>query len=201
MNYTTAFTKWGLTYHQETTTIQQILSTINPFSTNSTTSTPSTPYNSSLPNSYNISLPNLANGNDTLITKHAGLTFSYMSGKSTYNASVYNERRSYLLSQEQDTVYGITGGWQWQMMSRLNFYLQPVWQSTHSTQPVNSISNATDNSLFQVSMGVTRGIPINLGRPLLLNTTLDLRHVEETSATVGNSYIENRATANFFVQF
>jgi uncharacterized protein (PEP-CTERM system associated) len=108
---------------------------------------------------------------------------------------MYNEHRAYQTALTSDSIYGASAGWQWQIEPRLTFYLQPSWQSTRSA-PIASNSN-----LYEVSLGLTRGIPINLGRPLLLNATLDLRHIEQKSNVATADYTENRATANFFVQF
>ena len=191
LNYTTLRSRWGVTYHQDTTTVQQILASQNVFANNGIG------VGGGSQVGYLLSNPSLLNNNNgALISRQANFNVSYMLGRTTLNASAYNTRRSYLLSQEQDTVYGLSGGLQWQVISRLNFYLQPLWQSTRSTL------TELNSSLYQVAMGLTRGIPINLGRPLMLNTTLDLRHIEETgSGITTNNYIENRATANFFVQF
>lgn len=192
LNYQTPMTNWGLKYLQDTTTVAQIYASQNIFNNTSITSI-NNPARLGL---YSINGLNLVN--DVLIRKRADVYFSYLTGKSTYNANVYNEQRNYQITLGEDTVYGVTGGWQWQFLPRFNFYLQPLWQSTKSTLTDSS------NNMYQVGMGLTRGIPINLGRPLLLNTTLDLRHIELSSSgnsLNANSYIENRATANFFVQF
>lgn len=202
LNYTTPMSNWGLNYHQDTATIQQILTSQGVFTTDAFGNpVPVTNLTGQFQSPlYLVNLPNLVN--DVLIRKRADFNFSYNTGKSSYNANLYNERRSYQLNPELDTVYGVSGSWQWQFIPRLSFYLRPLWQSTQSSKTSGSGLNPSgDNTLFQVSMGLTRGIPINLGRPMLLNTTLDLRHIEQMSGVATSEYIENRATANFFVQF
>lgn len=129
---------------------------------------------------------------DVIVRKRGDLTFAYQTGKSSFNASLYNERRTFQLSAQEETVYGASGGWQWQFEPRLNFFLRPLWQST---------DGANGNSRYDVVMGLSRSVPINLGRPLSMNTNFELRHIEQVSDNLGFDYIENRATANFTVQF
>lgn len=132
--------------------------------------------------------------NDVIIRKRGNLSVSYQTGKSNYNASVFNERRTYELRAGEDMSYGVSGGWQWQYAPRLNFYLQPSWQHTDG-----SISS---NTRYDVALGVSRAVPINLGRPLLMNTRLEFRHINQMSdSSQFGGYIENRATANFNVRF
>jgi len=186
LNYSRGMSTWIFSYQQDTTTVQQLLlQQTTVFVTNPVTGAQTTP--------YNISLPTLVN--DVLIVKHAELNFSYRTGKSNYNVRVYNERRTDQVTQELDTIDGISGGWNWQMQPRLTFFLQPSLQSEQSTL------STSNNNLYEVALGVTRGIPVYWGRPLLLNSTLQAQHTQQLSGTVGNDYVENRITANFFVQF
>lgn len=193
-NYRAAQANWGFKYFQDTTTVQQVLIeqgifTLDPNDPTGRTvirATDATPQ----AQLFIINLPNLVN--DVLVRKRGDLTFSYQTGKSSYNASLYNERRTYQLSASEDTIYGATGGWQWQFAPRLNFFLQPIWQSTNGI---------TSNERYDVALGLSRSIPINLGRPSLMNTKVEFRHIEQVSETAGLGYTENRATANFFVQF
>lgn len=133
--------------------------------------------------------------NDVIISKRGTLSFNYQTGKSNYNASVFNERRSYELRSGEDMSYGISGGWQWQFEPRLSFYLQPTWMHTDGL--------LTTSTRYDVSLGVTRGVLVNLGRPLIMNTRLELRHINQSTdnSQFGGGYIENRATANLNVQF
>ncbi len=186
LTYRTAYTTWNATYQQETTTVQQVLATQETlFVTDPVTGVQNLP--------RIINLPNLVN--DVIIFKTGEFKFTYKLGKSSLNASIYNTRRFYQSSLEQDTVYGVNAGWNWQIIPRLTYYLRPQWQQTQSNV------GAANTDIYGVITGLTRGIPINLGAPLLLNSTLEFRHMEQLSSLSGYSYVENRATANFFVQF
>ena len=187
VNYTTSMSKWVLSYGQETSTVQDLLANQDVFASNPLTGGGLTP-------GFNFSLPSLVN--DVIISKTADINFTYRTGKSVISASVFNTRRNYQFSQEFDTLYGASANWQWQAIPRLTYHLRPFWQSTETTS-----RTSFNSQYYGVSTGLTRGIPINLGRPLVLNSSLELRHVEQSSSGSGASYIENRATANFFVQF
>jgi hypothetical protein len=194
LNYRVGQANWGFKYSQETTTVQQMLVeqgffTVDAFGQMTPVDNPdNVPPEQQL---YLINLPSLVD--DVLIRKNGILNFSYRTGKSSYSASVFNERRTYEVSNLEDNVYGISGKWQWQFAPRLNFYLQPRWQSTDSSNQ--------SNQRYDVALGVSRSIPINLGRPLSMNTKLEFRHINQMSDHTGFDYIENRATANFAVRF
>ncbi|MBS3963330.1 MAG: TIGR03016 family PEP-CTERM system-associated outer membrane protein [Methylomonas sp.] len=173
----------GFRYFQETVTVQQVLFQQNVFGN------PNNPV--ILPPGFNPTLPNLVD--DVIVRKRGDLTFSYTTGKSTYSAGLHNERRLYELQANDDMTYGATGSWAWQFQPRLNFYFQPSWQATEGV--------ASDNNRYDLALGVTRSIPVNWGRPSLMNTRLELRHINQSSDTSGFDFTENRATANFAVQF
>lgn len=203
----------GFNYSQETTTLQQLLTQQGFFLRDSSgnftqvanTQDLFTQGFLSLDSSGNlIKGPNYNNSqlvfnpfdlvDDVIIRKRGNLTFSYQTGKSSYNASMFNERRTYGKRTGEDLSYGVSGGWQWQYEPRLSFYLQPSWMHTEGS--------LSSNTRYDVALGVSRSVPINLGRPLLMNTGLELRHINlmSDSAQFGG-YVENRATANFNVRF
>lgn len=191
INYRAQQATLGFNYSQETTTVQQILekqfifNLIDPFG--NTVIDPVTQQ----PQQFIINLPTLVD--DVIISKQARLTFGYQTGKSSYHLSVYNTRRTYELNQQEDDVYGASGSWNWQMAPRLSFYLRPTWQTINNDQ--------SGNDRYDVALGLNRAIPINLGRPLLMNTRLEFRHINQMSDLSTNDYTENRATANFAVRF
>ena len=188
-------------YSQETTTVQQILQKQAIFNLSDQFGNPILDPVTKQQQQFIINIPNLVD--DVIISKQANLSLGYQTGKSSYNLSVYNTRRTYELSPQEENVYGVSGGWRWQMAPRLNLYLNPTWQTIDN--PSEDSSNSNDR--YDVALGLIRSIPINLGRPLLMNTGLELRHISQTSngANVDNNfssdYTENRATANFAVQF
>lgn len=182
-------------YSQQTTTVQDsliqqinfnIFDTINnTFLINPITGTPQ----------FSINVPTFFN--DVVVSKQANLTLGYRTGKSYYNISLYNTRRSYELNPQEDDVFGASASWQWQFAPRLNFYLRPTWQSTN----VKNAGVSSGNDRYDVALGLSRTIPINLGRPLIMNTRLEFRHISQISDLSSSDYTENRATANFAVQF
>lgn len=184
----------NFTYSQDTTTVQQVLADQQIFADLTGGAVSSNTGQQLL--LLNPNLPNLTLGNDVIISKNAKLSFTFQTGKSFYNASLYNTRRNYEPSLVEDNVYGASASWRWQFDPRLNFYLRPNWQSTDSGG-----ASTVNSQRYDVAMGLTRGIPINLGRPLLMNTSIEFRHIKQQSDIATNDYTENRATANFAVRF
>jgi len=178
----------GFNYSQETTTVQQVLtqqSVFQDFQQDGVAVNPTDPL------AYDSTLVNLVD--DVIISKRAALSFNFLTGKSSYSASVYNQRRSYELNPNEDNIYGASGTWNWQFQPRLSFYLRPNWQSIEN--------DTAANNRYDVALGVSRAIPINLGRPLMMNTRFELRHIDQKSDLSTNDYTENRATASFAVLF
>ncbi len=200
-NYKIGQANWGFIYSQDTTTVQQQLIDqgllVDPFGNPGAIPEQfDNPIYRPIFIDYALSrlgwtyMPNFID--DVIVVKRGNLNFGYQTGKSHFSASVFNMRRSYQQSALEDNVYGISGGWQWQLAPRLNFFLTPSWQST---------SGIADNVRYDVSLGVSRPVPINLGRPLVANTRFELRHIEQMSDSSTFDFTENRATANFTVQF
>jgi len=186
LTYSSLFSKFNAEYHQDTITVQQILSAQSVFPTGVFGA-------GSQSAQYAVNLPTLIN--DILIRKHASVNYNYNYGKNSFYANAFSEHRSYQINQIDQMVYGVSGGWQWQFQPRTSFYVQPYWQTLTSNQ------TGGDNKLYEVQVGLTRNIPIEIGMPLLLKSTLEGRHIKEISGTSGSSYDENRVTANFFVQY
>lgn len=213
LNYQAQKYSIGFTYTQDTTTLQQLLVEQGFFLRDSFGNLTEVTNARDLVNQGFLALdgsgnlirgPNFNNSqlvfnpfdlvDDVIVRKRANLNFNYRTGKSEFNATAFNERRSYELRAGEDTAFGVSGGWQWNFASRLNFYLQPSWQ--------HSNGSTVSNTRYDVAMGLTRSIPINLGRPLLMNTKLEFRHINQSSDnSSGFDFSENRATANFAVRF
>jgi len=185
----------GFRYAQDTTTVQQILTQQYDFNIFDPSGNVLIDPDTGLPFIISIDFPLLVD--DVIINKQGTLTFGYRSGKSSYNISLYNTRRTYELNPQEDNVYGASASWMWQIESRLNFYLRPTWQSTD----ISNTETGSSNTRYDVALGLSRAVPINLGRPLLMHTRLEFRHINQMSDLSSNDYEENRATANFAVRF
>lgn len=184
IKYSTMLSIWALDYHQTTQSVQDNINQQTSLLNEDGTSTAQ---------SFILNLPNFVN--DVLTSKTADMSVTLKTGKSLINATLYNTHRHYLTSQEVDDVYGVSANWNWKATPRMTYYLHPLWQNTKSS------FNTATNTLYGVTMGVTRSMPIYLGKPLLLYTTLEMRHFDEESTIPGYTYADNRAAANFFVQF
>jgi len=183
-------------YHQDTTTVQQILTQQYDFNVFDPSGNVLINPETGTPYIITIDFPLLVD--DVIINKQGTLTFGYQSGKSYYDISLYNTRRTYALNPQQDNVFGATASWRWQIESRLNLYLRPTWQSTD----ISNTGADSSNNRYDVSLGLSRSVPINLGwRPSVMQARLELRHISQMSDLSTNDYTENRATASFAVRF
>ena len=191
LNYRAKQANVGFKYFQETTTVQQVLTQQRIFTQEDEFGNVVLDPVTQQPELFILNQPNYVD--DVIVRKRGNISFGFNTGKSFYNASVYNERRTYEQSTEEDNIYGASGSWQWQFAPRVNLYLQPTWQSTEN--------DTNGNDRYDVALGLTRSIPINLGRPLLMNTRIEYRHIDQMSDDADLDYTENRATANFAVQF
>jgi hypothetical protein len=190
-NYRTNKAVMNFTYVTDTTTTQQILSDQQVFtSVDSFGQTIIDPVTNQ-PAEYNTSNPNLVD--DVIVRKSGNLSYSYRTGKSTFNANLLNERRNYQLSGNRDDVWGISGSWNWQAVSRTNIYLRPEWQHTKTTD--------TKTDRYDFSLGVNRNIPVNISKHTLMQGQLEYRYINQISDQEENDYIENRFTASLFLTF
>jgi uncharacterized protein (PEP-CTERM system associated) len=186
-----------MNYVQETTTIQQLYSQVGVFSQNpngtltQVVDAAGNLVNGSLLNQSNLIFNPTGFTNSVTVRKRGDIGFTYQMGKSSYTATIYNERRTYSSVAGEDTVYGASGSWSWQFQPRYNLYFQPLWQTT---------SGNSSTSRYDVALGVTHSIPVTLLRPSTLNAGLELRHIDQRSNTFGE-YQENRATASFSIRF
>ncbi len=190
LNYRMQNANLMLKYFQDTLSIQQLV--INQIS--SSFSESGSVDNDTTGDVFTIFNNSAVLVDDVVVRKRADISWLYQSGKSSYSATLYNERRQYESLGQQDDVYGVSGFWRWQFLPRINLYFRPNWQIVDNT--------LTSNNRYDLSFGLNRSFPINLGRPLLMNTKIEFRHINQnSSSTLTNDYIENRATANFAVRF
>lgn len=190
LNYKTNNSVSSFKFFQDTTTVQQVLLERQVFNTADQFGNAVADPVTQQPVQFLTDLPNLVN--DVIVRRRGDVSFAYRFGKSQVSSALYNEHRTYQLSGFSDTVYGISGSLNWQFEPRLNFYLRPVLQSTQG---------ATSNERYDIALGLSRSIAVQLNRNLLMNTQFEFRHINQVSNVINNEYTENRISANFFVRY
>jgi len=199
LQHSTARSSWNFTYLEDTTTVQQILLQNSPFSAvdadgNQILGSDGQPI------IFNVSLPSL--NNDVLIRKVANASVSYSTGKSSFQLGGFYERREYQNSAaDQQTVYGADASWNWQFWRRTSLFVSPTWQriTGDAVSPVDIVGVNQDR--YQFITRLTRTIPLKFGRNRLLNVNIEYRFVKQNADIAENTYMENRVTANLFMNF
>lgn len=181
LNYRTRKSSWFLSHDNDTTTTQAILLQqqtvlvdINPDPV------------ISQPVPFLVNIPTLSN--EVIVRERWNLSASYNSAKGTLGANIFDENRTFQLTNNKEKVRGVSANWSWKMASRTNAYISPRWQQ------IDRNNSAQDNR-YDVSIGLTRSITNHL------NSRIEFMHLDQSSDTPSNNYQENRATASLFLRF
>ena len=139
-----------------------------------------------------ISLPTLID--QVFVRKRGEFSVAYRTGKSTITARVFNERRIFQASDSNEEVTGIDASWDWRFVRRTSFFIRPLWQQT------STVLNSDDNR-FDIALGLTRFIPVAIGRKTLLNARIEYRYINQSSDQDFNDFQENRISASLLLAF
>ncbi|NOR69562.1 MAG: TIGR03016 family PEP-CTERM system-associated outer membrane protein, partial [Methylomarinum sp.] len=188
LNYNTRRTVWSLSYNEQTLTTQQLLLELQTRTATLVFINPDTNQIQFQDIQFNTLLPTLVD--DVFISKRAGLSVSFKTGKSNISADIFRIQRTFELSGVEEEVKGVSGSWNWSFVRRSNFSLRSSWQKSESDG-----INAFSDKRFNISARITRNI---LSR---LNGSVEYRYVDQRSENDLNSYSENRITANLSLRF
>ncbi len=172
LRYYTRRSNWSLRYSENTGTTQQILGNQNA-------------------NSVQGNLPSLTN--EVFINKRANLSVSFRTGRSNLNFNAYWTRRAFQVSQNNESVYGSSAGWNWNFSRRSQSNIRLLWQQTDG-------QDGTSDKRFEGVLGITRNI-VNFAGSRRVNGRVEYRYVNQQSDLVNNQFTENRISASLFMQF
>jgi uncharacterized protein (PEP-CTERM system associated) len=189
LDYETKRSIWRASYIEDTTTTQTQLSSIQSFTVLDEFGDAIIDPVTQQPVQSETSLPTLVD--EVFIRKRAEISVSYRTGKSNISARFFNENRVFQVSERKNDVIGVNGAWDWRFARRTSFFLRPSWLQTKR-------ENSKDNRL-DISLGLTRRIPITIGRKGRLNARLEYRFIDQSSNLNINEYVENRITANLLL--
>jgi hypothetical protein len=182
---------WKASYVEDTTTVQNVLSNIQSFTVIDEFGNPVNDPVTQQPVQSDISLPTLQN--QVFIRKRGTVSGAYRTGKSNFFVQFISERRAFQVSQTKDDVIGVNGSWDWRFTRRSAFFIRPSWLQT-------TRENSFDNR-WDVALGLTRTIPVRIGRRGNLNARIEYRYVNQSSDLEINEFIENRITANLLFTY
>lgn len=182
LSYRTPKANWTLRHDNDTTTTQSILLQQQLVTVDIN---PDPLVNQPVQLLFNI--PTLTD--EVIVRQLWNLSFSYFTGKSRFAVNGFLEDRSFELSENNETVSGVNGVWNWQFATRTNAYFSPGWQL------IDRQNSSSPDNRYDIAIGMNRVITNRLtGR-------LEYRHLNQSSELSDNSFQENRATASLSMRF
>ena len=185
-DFTTKRSLWKASYSEDTTTTQTALSDIQSFTLVDAFGNAVIDPVTQQSVQADTTLPTLVD--EVFIRKKGEISVAYRTGKSDVNVRFVSENRVFQVSERKNDVIAVSGSWDWRFARRSAFFIRPSWQQT--TREVSK-----DNRL-DIALGLSRRIPITLGRRGRLNARLEYRYINQSSDININEYIENRITAS-----
>ena len=185
LQYNTRRSVWGLTYNEDTTTVQQVLLDQQIFVVTDGFGNLILDPVTNQPQLFIRNLPSLTN--EVFVRKRGQLSYSFRTGKSNFAANAFKEKRTFQITQDKDDVYGVSGSWNWRFSPLINTVLRSSWQTTDT-----AISN---DKLLDVSFRVQRNISRNI------SGNIEYRYLNQSSDSALNTYQENRISLGFTGRF
>ncbi|MDD5272025.1 MAG: TIGR03016 family PEP-CTERM system-associated outer membrane protein [Methylovulum sp.] len=181
LNYRTQRSTWSINHNNATTTAQALL--LKPYLV--TVDVNPDPSVSQL-QQFTINLPTLTD--QVIVTQTWSFSASFNTGKSNMSIGVFDQTRQYQGTGTKDDVKSINASWNWRLSPKTSAYLSPGWQQIDRGVPEK------DNR-YDVSIGLNRTLTQRV------NSRLEFRHIDQSSALSSNNFEENRATASLFMRF
>ena len=191
---------WKASYSEDTTTTQSVLGETQAFTlVDRTTGEVDTTPVSGQPFQRDISLPNLVD--EVFIRKRGEISFAYRTAKSDVTTTLFNESRTFQVTQRKDDVFGIMADWNWRFTRRTTFFTRSSWQQTKRETSLLGVSeefngdDSTDDR-FDFSLGIKRRIPFRFGKGSEMNGLIEYRYQNQISDDDFNEFQENRISAS-----
>lgn len=182
LNYRTQRSNWSLTHNNATTTTQALL--LQPQLV--TVDLNPDPLVQQL-QQFIVNLPTLTD--QVIVTQTWALSVSFKTGKSTIFASGSDQIRSYQTIGNKEDVTALNAGWNWQFGPKTSLYASPGWQL------IERGGVAQRDNRYDFAVGVNRALSQRI------NSRIEFRHIDQSSALNTNNFQENRATASLFMRF
>lgn len=177
---------WTASYLEDTTTTQQALLELQSFTIEDQFGNTIVDPVAQNPVQSNIFLPTLSD--EVFIRKTGALSVSYRSGKTAVSARFLSENRVFQETGVTNDVMGVSGSFDWQFAKLSSFFIRPSW--------VHTTNEDLEEDRFDVAFGVSRQIPVDIGRWGRLFAQAQYRYVNQSSDRPENEFQENRIAAN-----
>jgi len=185
----TRHTSWEAQYFEDTTTVQQLALEQRDFfvRVDPVTLKP-VPYSTSGP--YVLLQPTfLGLTNDVLVRKIARGSVGIRTARTGIRFSVFDERRAYQTSGEEQKTKGVNGSWSWRFATRTSSVLTSGWQRTHYS------TSSSSSAFWYTEETIARRIAPRL------TGDVNYRHISRTSGAVGGGYDANQISFTLTMYF
>ncbi len=135
-----------------------------------------------------IDLPALVD--EVFVRKRGELSFTGNTAKNTFNARLYQERRTFEVSRNDSKLIGVSGSWNWRFGVRTNLIFHGLWQHSEFT----GLQGRT-NVFWTAALRLNR----RLGERA--NAYLEYRYQVQSSERGNFDFQENRAIAALNMRF
>ena len=123
------------------------------------------------------------------IRKRGQLAVTLHSGKSDIVFSVFNENRTYSLTDATEEVAGTTASWTWRFAPRTSAMIGGGWQRR------NPVNTDLHEDIWNGSVALMRTVSRNV------NASLEYSHLQHNTFVAFGDYGENRVTAQLNMRF
>jgi hypothetical protein len=127
--------------------------------------------------------------NEVYTRRRGQITVGFHTGRTSAGLSVFNERRTYLLSNTDARAYGGSGSLRWRFGARTSLLLGG------SAQRTRYLATGQMDKLWYLSTGLSRRVTTRT------TTALTYRHTSLDSTVSNRNYRENRIEASINVRF
>lgn len=187
LQHRTRRTVWSARYFEDTTTVQQILLQQQIFVLVDQFGNPIPNPVTDQPILIAIDIPTLSD--DVLERKRGELSVSGRTAHSTVSLTLYNSKRKFQASGDEDDVFGWTTSWNWRFGKKTSSNLRFRWQKTDNND------DQGDDKFSEVAFRIDR----NLSRYFTAN--FEYRFQQQDSDRSENEFKENRVSASVTYRF
>ncbi|MEJ2651720.1 MAG: TIGR03016 family PEP-CTERM system-associated outer membrane protein [Gammaproteobacteria bacterium] len=188
LSHYTRHTTWQGSYSEESTTVQTLQVTGQQFfALVDSQGNPIVDPNTGLPVILAQNVFSLTN--EDFLRKRGQLAVTLNTGKSQVVLSVFNERRTYSLSNNSEYVVGTTDSWTWKFAPRTSSMIGGGWQRR---RPDGSDRH---DELWYSRIGLTRRVSPKV------NASVKYSHLERNSVMGAGDYAENRVELRVNMRF
>lgn len=133
-----------------------------------------------------VPLPGISN--EVFLRKRFTGNISWLSVKSSVNFQLYNERRNFQLTNDDEQILGSAASWIWQPTSRTSSNLYGQWERLNAT-------DGSEQDTWEIGLRVSRQISKDI------NGAVEFRHARQDASDAQDEYQQNSIAASISIDF